>query len=95
MLVIGYHTKELALKAFAKVMSEQETRMGGEHPYEERWLSWMEWRVELDLITYYMPPTDEKVIVGLLWDIKGMFVPAPLLHEVDGTPFSYSTVFRV
>lgn len=88
MLVMGYHTKELALDAFALEMS----KLGD--MYDRELLKLMQWRRDYEIITIMIPETEDYVPLGILWELKGMFIPCPTLNEVVGN-LKGATVFRL
>lgn len=81
-----WRTKQEALDDFCRLMSTHEARMGGSEPYRLEHITLVEWRPELELITYHIIEDNAPILIGLMWDIKGMFIPCPVLNEVEGVP---------
>ena len=88
MHVLCWHTKEQALKDFLKSLNAHNERDGveGFRPQDVRLQPWNH-----DHHLILAKVADSEAVVGLLWDIKGMYFASVAVNEISDTPESSKT----
>ena len=89
MYTIAWKDQQVALTDFCEIVNQQ--AQGSGHPVSLNNVSVKEWGGQ-KLIVHELDKSVEPLVLGVMLEVKGMFIPCVIINEVQGLPSDYPEV---